>query len=298
MTNGRDADPETIDSAFTTSAWRDQKSADWLSRADRLEATIEPVDDPLLRLADPRPGESVVDIGCGRGVTTRKIAELLGPDGRVIGIDVGDAVIAAASTIAPPAGAASTRWVAGDAAEVVLDEPVDLVTSRFGVMFFDEPEAAFANLHRMAKPSGRLAVAVWCPRTDSEFQSRALEAAVAVARDLGVELALSDPLAGPFRYGDTEWFAAVLERAGWRQVEARRVDLDLYLGGPGVSAAESAELGMSNGPLAVLTSGLPDDVRAAIQLGVERDLASAWDGVGIRLNAAISLVSARSSPGL
>lgn len=92
--------------AAATAAWRSQLSTDWLAQATRLEAMLDPVDEPLLAAAALCSGESVVDIGCGRGPTARRAAVAVGEHGRVVGVDVGDGVIEAARAIASKAGAA------------------------------------------------------------------------------------------------------------------------------------------------------------------------------------------------
>jgi SAM-dependent methyltransferase len=285
-----DDDPTSLGS----SAWRDRWSTGWLSQASRLESMLDPVDGPLLAVAAPAPGESVVDIGCGRGATARRVAELVGSTGHVIGVDISEELIDAARSLPQPDDDAATiDWVAADAATVDLDRPVDLVVSRFGVMFFDEPVVAFANLVRATRRGGRLAVAVWLPRTESEFQRRALETAVADAARRGIDLRLPDPVSGPFRYGDTDWVREMLEGSGWRDVGVDRRWLDLHVGGPGTSPAEAAALGMANGPLAMLTGGLDPTTRSSIETAVAADLARAWDGTGVRLTAGVSIVTAR-----
>lgn len=281
--------PRSVD----TAAWRHGLSAGWLAQAGRLEAMLAPVDDPLLRIAAPAEGEAVVDVGCGRGVTTRRVAALVGPAGRAVGLDVSAELIDAARSLDPERGGAAIEWIAADAATVTLEQPVDLVVSRFGVMFFDDPTAAFDNLRRSTRPGGRLAVAVWLPRNRSEFQRRSLETAVAAASQLGIELRLPEPVSGPFRYGDIDWFAKVLSEAGWVDAQSVEVQLDLYVGGAGTSPADAAALGMGNGPLAMLTARLDDDVRATIEQAVALDLEQAWDGTGVRLAAGISIVTAR-----
>ena len=279
--------------ALGADAWRGRLSTDWLSQAERLEAMLAPVDDVLLALAAPISGEVALDVGCGRGVTTRRVADLVGSSGQVFGVDVSAELIEAARAVGPGAGGAPVEWIAADAAAVSLDVEVDLVVSRFGVMFFDDPVVAFSNLRRLTSPGGRLAVAVWQPRTRSEFQRRSLETAVTAAARMGIELSLPAPVSGPFRYGDVDWFRGVLERAGWDEVEFDESQLDLYVGGQGTSPAEAAALGMGNGPLAMLTGRLDSTVRAVIEHEVALDLEQAWDGFGVRLAAGISIVRAR-----
>jgi SAM-dependent methyltransferase len=288
-----DSQPRVSSSAIDTAAWRHGLSAAWMAQVGRLEAMLAPVDDPLLRIAAPMAGEAVVDVGCGRGVTTRRAAALVGPSGRAIGLDVSAELIEAARSLGSEADGSAIEWVAADAATVSLDPPVDLVVSRFGVMFFEDPVAAFDNLRRSTRPEGRLAVAVWLPRNRSEFQRRSLDIAVAAASRLGIELRLPEPVSGPFRYGDIDWFGNVLGEAGWVDVQAVESQLDLYVGGPGTSPAEAAALGMGNGPLAMLTARLDAPARVEIERAVALDLEQAWDGTGVRLNAGISIVTAR-----
>lgn len=188
---------ETGPSTAASAAWRSRLSNDWLQQASQLEAMLAPVDEPLLSAAALRPGESVVDIGCGRGPTSWRAAALVGANGRVVGVDVGEAVIEAARQVTPTAGTAPVQWISHDAATLRLERPVDVVISRFGVMFFEDAAAAFANLRSMVHDGGRLAVAVWQPRTASEFQRRSLDVAVEAAARRGVELTLPDPTSGP-----------------------------------------------------------------------------------------------------
>ena len=117
--SGRDASSEAT---AATSARRSQLSADWLVQAARLEAMLDPVDEPLLAAAALRPGEAVVDIGCGRGPTARRATATVGALGRVMGVDVGEGVIDAARAIASVPEAAPLRWIAADAAALQLDE--------------------------------------------------------------------------------------------------------------------------------------------------------------------------------
>jgi len=124
--SGRDASSEAT---AATSARRSQLSADWLVQAARLEAMLDPVDEPLLAAAALCPGEAVVDIGCGRGPTARRAAATVGALGRVMGVDVGEGVIDAARAIASVPEAAPLRWIAADAAALQLDEQVDVVTA-------------------------------------------------------------------------------------------------------------------------------------------------------------------------
>ena len=127
----------------------------WTSNKDRLDRTLAPVTGPLLEFAAPRTGSTVIDVGCGCGATTIEIARAVGPSGRVVGIDVSGPMLALATERLRPF--ANTTCLVGDAAELpLLDLGADLIVSRFGVMFFGDPVAAFANLRTGLVAGGRL----------------------------------------------------------------------------------------------------------------------------------------------
>jgi SAM-dependent methyltransferase len=106
-----------------------------------------------------------------------------------------------------------------------VPDSVYVVISRFGVMLFDDPVAAFANLRRATRRGGRLAVAVWLPRDASERQRRSVDVALATARPAGHELVAGPPDGGPFAFGIERHTRRVLARAGWEHVVFTRHDL-------------------------------------------------------------------------
>lgn len=288
-----DADPGL---AITTDGWRGPMSDAWLHSADQLEAMLEPVDAPLFNAANLSVGERVIDVGCGRGATTRKAARHVGPSGTVVGVDVSPQSIVSASTQPIDPDSAYIDWIAADAQRAILSTEADVIISRFGVMFFDDPIEAFANLRRSTAPGGRFAAAVWQLRTASPFQFRSLDVAVAAAAEIGVELRLPDPSAGPYAFGDAGFTTRVLEAAGWTDIGCTPHVLSLCVGGPLTRPAEAADLGMANGPLLMLTGSLDEPTRAHIRNAVEADLADAWiDDIGIALDAAILIVTATNS---
>lgn len=281
---------------FSTAAWAGAASRTWLANADRLEAMLEPVSRPLFAGAALAAGQAVLDVGCGRGESTREAARRVGRSGRVVGIDVSTDLISAASAIPLEPSEAAIEWIAADAQREDLGElAVDVMISRFGVMFFDDAVDAFVNLRRAVRPGGRLAVAVWQPQDASPFQVRALRVAVATAKEHGYTLTLPDPTAGPFAFGVPSYVADTLTNAGWAHVAFDAQVLRLHIGGPGASPAEATALGMSQGPLVRLIDGLPADVVAEIGSAVEADLATCWDGVGVAADAAIAVITAISS---
>ena len=135
--------------------WAGETSRRWAAQAGRLEAMLAPVDDILLRAAAIADGERVLDVGCGRGVTTRSVAAITGPGGTVTGLDISPTLVAEADRFPPSPSSAPIDWIAADAAAYPFPpDAFDAVVSRFGIMFFDDPVAAFANLRSGVRSDG------------------------------------------------------------------------------------------------------------------------------------------------
>ena len=150
--------------------WNGMDGEYWTSNQDRLDRTLAPVTGPLLAFAAPRAGSTVIDVGCGCGATTIEIARAVGPSGRVVGIDVSGPMLALAAERLREF--ANTTCLAGDAAELPLsDLKAELIVSRFGVMFFGDPVAAFANLRTGLAAGGRVRFAC-CARSTKTPGSR------------------------------------------------------------------------------------------------------------------------------
>jgi SAM-dependent methyltransferase len=277
-------------------AWADEGARRWLDHADQLEAMLEPVDRLLLPAADLRHGLSVLDVGCGRGTTSRAVALAVGLTGRVTGVDIAPAMIEAATNTPTADASAPVEWVTADAGTHAFAGRYDRIVSRFGTLFFDDPVAAYANLRVACRPHGRLAVAVWQPRDASEFQSLAVDVAVQVAAEAGHTLDAPPPDAGPFSFGRPEVMRTTLTDAGWRGIAIVPHRLPLYVGGPGATAEEVVALGRHAGPLAALLADAPSGIADIAAAAVLDELRRRQDGRGIPLEAAITVVTADAGP--
>uniref|UniRef100_UPI00057805AC class I SAM-dependent methyltransferase n=1 Tax=Bradyrhizobium japonicum TaxID=375 RepID=UPI00057805AC len=135
--------------------WNGPSGQRWADRHAAQESLLGPIADVLIDRARPKPGERVLDVGCGSGATTFAFAKAVAPDGFALGLDVSDPMLSQARAFAPKG--LPLDFVLADAT-VHPFEPVsfDLLASRFGVMFFADPVASFTNLRRALKPSGRL----------------------------------------------------------------------------------------------------------------------------------------------
>lgn len=283
-------DGERLSTGMTTADWAGERGRAWSSMADRLEAQIEPVSDLLFHAAQPVAGERVLDVGCGRGSTTRRVARAVGSAGEVVGLDVAANLIEEAGRLA--VDAPGIRWMVADAQRAELPPAhFDLVLSRFGVMFFDDPRAAFANLAAATAPGGRLCVAVWQTRDRSEILQRPLDVAAEVAAGHGFPLELPPPDFGPCAYGEPVTMNEILAGSGWSDVRFAPHALDMYAGGPG-SVADAVEVGLSIGALQMALADAPPEVVDGIRSALTADLATAHDGVGVKLTGAVAIVTA------
>lgn len=285
--------PEPAITGYTTTSWATERAAPWLAHADRLEAMLAPIDDVVIGYAGLTLGETVIDVGCGRGVTSRRAAVEVGRHGLIVGVDVAQAMIDAAPKSGDEPSSAPVEWIVADAATHSFGEgQADVVISRFGVMFFDDAVGAFTNLRRATRTGGRLAVAVWQPRDRSEFQRRTIDVAVSVAARHGVTLEPPEPDAGPFAFGVAERALSIVGEAGWAHGAFHPHVVDFYLGGPGTTPVEALAMGRAIGPLEVLLREVPEHVLPAIDAAVVADLETRRNGIGIGLPGAIAVVTA------
>lgn len=265
-------------------AWNGPMGQQWAANEARTERALAPVTEALLRTADPRPGERVLDIGCGCGGSTLAFARAVGPDGHVTGADVSEYVLEVARATA----AANTTFVQADAAHSDFSHlGVDLLASRFGVMFFGDPDAAFTNLRRALRPGGRLAFACWRPAAENPWVS----VPFAAVRPLVPPAPPPHPEEpGQFAFGDAARVRRILASGGFEAVRLERHDFHMHYPADPAAAASV----MVQGPASRMLRGQPDEVRAAAEAAVAEALAAHADPGGIRLGASIWLVTARN----
>jgi SAM-dependent methyltransferase len=285
-------------------AWAGDRVARWLRRAALLEGQLEPVADVLFAAAALRAGERVLDVGCGTGPTTHRAAREVGRSGRVVGLDISAEMLAAAAAKSEQDGqddVAPLRWVAADA---VSWEPergaFDVVLSRFGVMFFSDPAAAFDRLATATRPGGRLAMVVWGRRDESDVFAVPLYATLDQLRRDGIAVEVPPADDGPFSMHDPATVTALLNGAGWSDVRCSPHRLVLPVGGGGLDPASAAALVVESGPTGLVIAQLGDEDRAAVMPALTAAIAAAFanhlDTSGnVQLNARILVVTATRS---
>jgi SAM-dependent methyltransferase len=270
--------------------WNGALGQTWARFQDDIERVVAPLGDATLVAADPRAGERVIDVGCGCGITTIELARRVGASGRVLGVDVSRPMLEVARRRAAELGLAQLDFEEGDAARAALPAGVDLLYSRFGVMFFDDPGAALAHLRAALRPGGRAVMLAWRTPRDNPWAMAPLVAARAA---LGVVPEPMDPNApGPFAFADDARVRGLLAQAGFVDVSLERRDVRLDLG---ESVGEAAERALRVGPTARLLREAGPAHAPAVRAAVEAALAPYADADGaVRLPGSGWIMRARS----
>lgn len=265
--------------------WNSSAGKKWLAAQEHTDVMLAPVSQVLLTAAAPQQGAAVLDIGCGCGATTVELAEAVGPQGRVFAIDVSE----------PMLGRARERLSAyphvelalADASVYAFQSFADLAISRFGVMFFADPTAAFANVISALKPGGRLIFACWRKLEENPWMQVPLHAAYYAGVPRVERPGPEDP--GPFSFADPERVTRILSGAGFQTPRFTKADvrLDVAAGG-GLPAAvhQSLTIGATSRAL----QDQPDDLRKAATDAVEEALRPYLKDRTVYLPAAIWLV--------
>jgi SAM-dependent methyltransferase len=271
--------------------WNDRAGETWTTFQERLDTLFEPLTALALDAAAPAVGERVIDIGCGCGASVLALADRVGPAGHVLGLDVSEPMSARARQRIAAAGKTNAEVLVADAAaHGFARSDNDLLFSRFGVMFFADPVAAFVNLRRGMRSGGRLLCAAWRPLTENPWFSVPLEA----ARPLLPPQAQADPDApGPFAFADRERTLGIFSRAGWHDVDLIRHDVPMKFAAAG-QLQQATEFATRMGALARLLTEVDDKVRSAVRLAVAEALKDHDSPDGISLIGSIWLISARA----
>jgi SAM-dependent methyltransferase len=268
--------------------WNGPAGEKWAAFQSEMDRTLADATAGLLALGAAKPGERVLDVGCGAGETSLLLAKAVGPAGAVTGVDISAPLLAVARRRG--AGMANAAFVEADAARHPFAADCDLVASRFGVMFFDDPTAAFANIRTALKPGGRLAFICWRPAQENQW----VTLPAAAARDLLPPSPPADPLApGPFAFADRGRVETILSGAGFSAVAIDKLDGHMDLG----ADLDAAAVQMLNiGPLsrALADANADATLREKVRLAVRTALQTVTTDKGVRPGLACWLVSARN----
>ncbi|HAC59965.1 MAG: SAM-dependent methyltransferase [Parvibaculum sp.] len=271
--------------------WNGDAGERWARYQDKLDAMLQPFSGAVLDLAAVKPGERILDIGCGCGATTFDAAARAGATGRALGVDISAPMVARAKARAEALGSSAEFTLADAATHDFGADRFDLFVSRFGIMFFAEPAAAFAHMKKALAPSGRLAFVCWRPMKENGWVSVPFFAALP-------HLPPQEPpvpgAPGPFAFADPERFRGILKEAGYRDIEIDPFDATLSLGRGEDPVGAALEQTLEIGPLSRALKELPDDTKTRAAEAVREELARHVTGGEVRLGGAVWLVSARA----
>lgn len=249
-----------------------------------------------LRVHPPQPGERALDIGCGFGDTSRRIAEMVGPEGSVLGLDVAARFVDLARAEAAEAGVANLEFELADLQVTRFERTFDYAFSRMGTMFFANPVPAMRNVREALAPGGRLCMVVWRRKPENLWVYRAEQV---VERFVEEDEASDEPTCGPgpFSMGDADVTSQILLSAGFEEVSLRRCDSPLEIG---ADIEEAVSFAMALGPAGEvirLAGEEAERLRPQIAAALREALAEFEGPDGVVAPASTWIVSARA-PGV
>lgn len=269
--------------------WNNVAGPRWVGLGGFVERRVRAVNDLLLARSEVAAGESVLEIGCGTGAATVPFAQAVGEHGRVVGVDISEPMLAGARKRIAESGLGNVSLIEADAQFHPFEpDRFDLITSRFGVMFFADPVAAFRNVLPAARPGGRLCFACWAPLEENKHWLIPYEVAL---RRLGPP-APSDPRApGPLALSDPGYVRSILETAGFAEVAIDRETPEII----GSTPEEEADYACAMGPPArLIDEKKPSEaVRETIRREMVETFAAYAQSKEMRLPSTVFLVTAR-----
>ncbi len=266
--------------------WNTFAGERWTRRQVDIDAMLLPFTQALMEasgLLDSAP-QVILDVGCGSGETSLIMADL---GHTVTGVDISSSLLALARKRA--GDRTNVSFLEADASDADFDHQFDLLISRFGVMFFDDPQAAFTHMVQHVKPGGRVVFVCWRPPGENDW----------VTMPMGVLVSVTETPAppppnapSPFAFANPERVIAILEGAGLRDVRFTPVDAAMAMGSD-KGAVQAADFVMEVGPAALPIALLRPEVVAMVREKMELEIQPRLDGGHLTLGGAIWVVEAR-----
>ncbi len=266
--------------------WNGPHGKIWAKEQEKRDRDHAAMTEAGLALAAPKPGERVLDIGCGSGTTTLALAARVGPMGEAIGIDISGPMLAVARRRAAETSARA-RFIEADATDYGFEpESFDLAFSQFGVMFFADPAASFRNIHRAMRKGGRLVFVCWRHPFENPWSAVPESAARPF---LPPQPPASPDAPGRYSFANPDRVKSVLLQAGFHAIAIEKFDTRIHLGNTPEEAASSS---IDSGPLLRTLADVDEQTRTKIRAAVTARLAQELEPGGIYLTAGAWLVRA------
>ena len=244
--------------------WNGAVGLNWVSHDALMETMLAPLGETVIEALAPAPGERALDVGCGCGHPTLSLARRLGSAGRVTGVDVSAPMLAVAKGLADaaPDDYAAIDFLEADAqSHGFAPGSFDLVFSRFGVMFFENPVTAFSNIRGAMAPEGRLGFCCWQPREVNPFMTVPAQAALEL---LPPPPAVAPRSPGPFAFEEQMYIEDILTAAGFKEITVHSVAHPIAFG-KGLSLAAVVEHLVKIGPIAQMVRDAPEDLQQPVR---------------------------------
>ena len=273
--------------------WNGDAGRRWAQDDDTMARLLQPICEALLEHAAVERCRSALDVGCGGGSQSLMLAQRLGEGGHVLGVDISEPMLGVArgKAAAPAAGRASLEFLLADAASHAFEPGTfDLLFSRFGVMFFDDPTAAFANLRRALQPQGRVAFCCWQAVKDNAWTRIPLQAAL---QHLPPPEPQPPNAPGPFAFADASRVESILAAAGFGDIAIETHSTTLRISEAPSLAGAVRELARI-GPVSRLLADQPQATLDKVFPAIEAALEPYYRGGALDLQAAVWLVTARN----
>jgi SAM-dependent methyltransferase len=268
--------------------WNGRTGERWVRWQKPIDAAFAPVTKAVLARLAPAVGERIIDVGCGSGETTLAIAERVQAHGFVLGLDVSRPLLRIAQARAAITPEYPVQFVEGDASSYALArDSFHALFSRFGVMFFADPAAAFAHLGRALVRGGRLAFCCWRDRRENAWVRLSVDATRKHLAELPPPPGPDEP--GPFSFADEARIRRILTSAGFTGIEVERFDASIVYGR---DEREAAEFLTHIGPTGSVLQEHPESLRQAVAADLAERLRPHRETRGVALGAATWLVSA------
>lgn len=268
--------------------WNSKSGQKWVSFEHELNSLFEGVNQELIRRACPKPNDNLLDIGCGTGATSRAMSPHLTPGGKVTALDISAPLLEQAKSRTHEAAVEMRYHLLDAQVDDIPGAPFDLVVSRFGVMFFADPVAAFANIHSHMAVGGRLIVVAWASMADNPWFKIPRDAAVA---RLGEPDPASPNAPGPMGFQNMDHVVEIFKSAGFANATGEACKVMLSHPGP---AHKAAALAANLGPAARILKkydGSSDDL-AAIQGQILEQLQYLETTEGLNIPATLNIFEA------
>jgi SAM-dependent methyltransferase len=270
--------------------WNEQGGPRWVQRQQQLDAQINPLGLVAMQRAGAKAGEHVLDVGCGCGQTSLELAERVGPRGSVLGIDISQPMLTRARERQQELGLQNLEFVHADAQTHPFERGrFDLIFSRFGVMFFADPVAAFANLSKTLRPDGRLCFVCWQAIEKNDW---ARVPFIAALQHLQPPAPSAPDAPGPFAFADPDRVRHLLEAGGLQDVSCESYEAELNMGGA-TTVDEAVEFSLEIGLVARLLLDAYAAVRTRVAQAVRAALTPYASQHGVSLRGAAWIVFAR-----